>query len=83
MSWIRKARKMNRKFYAVYTKLAYTPQAIFSSLSWAERFIEEQQKIWVNAKFHVEEVDSLLIRGKLVKPRGKIRQALTDLLGEK
>jgi len=57
---------MNRRYFAVYTKLMNDAEALFQSKAWAERFIEEQQKIWVNAKFHIEEVDNLMIRGKII-----------------
>lgn len=35
------------------------PQALFQSLGWAKRFIKEQQKIWINAKFKIYEIKEI------------------------
>jgi len=42
---------MSIKYYVVYSKLNNFPEAIFRSEAWADRFIKEQKKIWVNAIF--------------------------------
>lgn len=52
---------MKIKYYAVYTKLNQSPEAIFRSLAWAKRFIKDQQRIWVNAKFKIYEIKEIKI----------------------
>lgn len=54
-------------YYAVFGKLDKSPLAIFRVKRWADRFIEDQQFIWRNAKFRVKEINLPTIRkNKLV-----------------
>ncbi len=46
----------SRKYFAVFTKLAKDPQAMFEVESHAKRHIEAQIKINTRSKFRIEEV---------------------------
>ncbi len=48
-----------RTYYAVFSKLNKSPEALFAGLPWAKRFIKEQQKIWPNAKFRIEKINCI------------------------
>ena len=54
------------KYYAVYTKLNSLPEAIVRSRAWATRFVEDQQKIWVNAKFKIYKIEETDLKFKFM-----------------
>lgn len=52
------------KYYVVYSKLNSLPEAVFRSRAWANRFVKDQQKIWVNAKFKTYKVEEKELKFK-------------------
>ena len=59
-------------YYVVYSKLNKVPEAMFRSKRWAERFVDNQQAIWTNAKFSIKEINLSQVRDRKLRIVHKI-----------